>query len=132
VTRVRLSDGSQVIGTSPENTRHFMEVRGIGIINVQQLFGVKSIRNHKKVDLVVSLQQWDEVKDVDRLGLEQQYTQILGIQIPHMIIPVSPGRDVARLVEVAAFYVKMKSFGLNPAQELNQQILASMASPQRP
>ncbi|MBI5387091.1 MAG: HPr(Ser) kinase/phosphatase [Verrucomicrobia bacterium] len=126
VTRVVLEDGEDVVGSSPELTASHMEVRGIGIINVQQMFGVKSIRTKKKVDLVVSLKQWDEVKDVDRLGLEQQCIKILGRDIPHMVIPVSPGRDVARLVEVAAFYTKMKMFGLNPAQELNETLIARM------
>ncbi len=132
ITRVSLSEGREVIGTSPENTRNFMEVRGIGIINVQQLFGVKSIRTHKKVDLVVTLQPWDEVKDVERLGLDQQSTKILGISIPHIVIPVSPGRDIARLVEVAAFYTKMKFFGLNPADDLNKRLLAEMAPRHKP
>lgn len=126
VTRVNLSDGSEIIGTSPENTRNFMEVRGIGIINVQQMFGVKSIRAHKKVDLVVTLKPWDDVKDVDRLGMDRQVIKILGVEIPHIVIPVSPGRDMARLVEVAAFYTKLTYFGLNPAQELNEHLLASM------
>ena len=132
ITRVTISDGREIIGASPENTRNFMEVRGIGIINVQQLFGVKSIRTHKKVDLVVTLQPWEEVKDVERLGLEQQSTEILGIRIPHIVIPVSSGRDIARLVEVAAFYTKMKFFGLNPARELNERLLASMAPHGKP
>ncbi len=126
ITRVTLSEGREVIGTSPENTRNFMEVRGIGIINVQQLFGVKSIRTHKKVDLVVTLQPWEEVKDVERLGLDEQSITILGVEIPHIVIPVTSGRDIARLVEVAAFYTKMKFFGLNPARELNERLLASM------
>lgn len=126
VTRVTLEDGADIIGTSPELTRDHMEVRGIGIINVQQMFGVKSIRSQKKVDLIVSLKPWDEVKDVDRLGLEQQFVKILGMEVPHMIIPVSPGRDVARLVEVAAFYTKMRLLGMNPAQDLNEQLLAKM------
>jgi HPr kinase/phosphorylase len=131
VTRVALQDGSEIIGTSPESTRNYMEVRGIGIINVQQMFGVKSVRTQKKVDLVVSLKPWEDVKDVDRLGLDQQYTRILGIDIPHMIIPVSPGRDIGRLVEVAAFYTKMKFAGMNPAQDLNDHLLASMAPPKK-
>jgi HPr kinase/phosphorylase len=130
VTRITLSERKEIIGSSPEITRNFMEVRGIGILNVQQLFGVKSTRTHKKVDLVVSLKQWEEVKDVDRLGLDQQFIEILGIPIPHMVIPVRPGRDVARLVEVAAFYIKMKLFGLNPASDLNRQIMASMDASQ--
>ena len=131
VTRVTLEDGCDIIGSSPENTRNYMEVRGIGIINVQQMFGVKSIRTHKKVDLVVSLQPWDQIKDVDRLGLDRQFTKILGRDIRHIIIPVSPGRDIGRLVEVAAFYTKMGFFGLNPAQELNEHLLAQMARPQK-
>jgi HPr kinase/phosphorylase len=127
VTRVVVHTNNEIIGSSPNNTRFYMEVRGIGIINVQQLFGVKSIRTHKKVDLVVTLKNWDEVADVERVGLEQQQIEILGVSVPHMIIPVAPGRDVARLVEVAAFYVKMRNFGLNPAQELNEHLLATMA-----
>lgn len=128
VTRVVVHGQDEIIGSSPDNTRFFMEVRGIGIINVQQLFGVKSIRTHKKVDLVVTLKRWDEVSDVERVGLEQQHTDILGVPVPHMVIPVAPGRDIARLVEVAAFYVKMRNFGLNPAQELNDQLLAAMTA----
>ena len=132
VTRVTLEGGTEVIGTSPENTRNFMEVRGIGIINVMQMFGIKSIRTLKKVDLVVSLQAWNDVEDVDRVGLDQKYTQILGIEIPHMTLPVSPGRDMGRLVEVAAFHTKLRFFGINPAKDLNDQLLASMAPVARP
>ena len=131
VTRVTLQGGQDIIGTSPENTRNYMEVRGIGIINVQQMFGVKSIRTFKKVDLIISLKPWEDVKDVDRLGLDQQCTRILGLEIPHMIIPVSPGRDIGRLVEVAAFYTKMRFSGINPAKDLNEQLIASMAAPKK-
>ena len=126
ITRVSVEDGTDIIGTSPENTRNYMEVRGIGIINVQQMYGVKSTRTLKKVDLVVTLQPWDKVKDVDRLGLDEQYTEILGIKIPHMILPVSPGRDMGGLVEVAAFRTKLKFFGINPAKDLNDHLIASM------
>ena len=95
ITKVTLVDGREVIGTSAEITRNHMEVRGIGIINVAAMFGVKSIRQDKKVDLVVTLKSWNEVADMDRLGMEQEFVQILGIDIPHITIPVRPGRDLA-------------------------------------
>jgi len=126
ITLVTLIDGRKVIGTSKELTRNLMEVRGIGIVDVASMFGVKCIRKEKRVDLVVSLKLWDEVQDVDRLGMEQIYTRILGIDIPHMIIPVRPGRDLARLVEVAAFHTKLRMSGLNPAKELNDRLVAKM------
>jgi len=126
-TKVTLVDGHEVIGTSGELTRNHMEVRGIGIINVPAMFGIKSIRTDKRVDLVVSLKQWEEVKDVDRLGMEQEFVKILGVDIPHITIPVRPGRDLARLVEVAAFHTKLKLTGYNPAKELNERLVAQMA-----
>lgn len=127
VTKVTLDDDRDVIGTSAELTRGHMEVRGIGIINVAAMFGVKSVRRDKRVDLIVSLKAWEDVPDIDRLGIEQQYLKVLGVQIPHIIIPVRPGRDLARLVEVAALQTKLKSAGYNPAQELNERLLAKMA-----
>ncbi|MEW6306784.1 MAG: HPr(Ser) kinase/phosphatase [Verrucomicrobiota bacterium] len=126
ITKVTLIDGRDVVGTSAEITRNHMEVRGIGIINVAAMFGVKSIRRDKKVDLVVSLKAWNDVPDVDRLGMEDQYIKILGVDIPHIIIPVRPGRDLARLVEVAAFQTKLRLTGYNPAKELNDRLIASM------
>jgi len=128
ITRVTLVDGREVIGTSSEITRNHMEVRGIGIINVGAMFGVRSIRQEKKVDLVITLKVWNEVSDVDRLGMEQQFVKILGIDVPHITIPVRPGRDLARLIEVAAFQTKLKSSGYNPAKELNDRLISRMAS----
>jgi HPr kinase/phosphorylase len=126
VTRVTLIDGRDVMGTSAELTRAHMEVRGIGIINVASMFGVRSIRSEKKVDLVITLKAWEEVPDVDRLGMEQEFVKILGVEIPHIIIPVRPGRDLARLIEVAAFQIKLKTAGYNPAKELNDRLVAQM------
>src|SRR5436190_6127777 len=128
VTKVTLVDGREVIGTSAELTRNHMEVRGIGIINVAAMFGVKSIRAEKRVDLVVTLKSWNEVLDVDRLGMEEQFVDILGVDIPHITIPVRPGRDLARLIEVAAFQTKLKISGYNPAKELNERLIAKMSS----
>jgi HPr kinase/phosphorylase len=108
-----------------------MEVRGIGIINVAAMFGVKSIRHEKAVDLVITLKSWNEVQDVDRLGIDQEYVSILGIDVPHITIPVRPGRDLARLIEVAAFQTKLKSSGYNPAKELNDRLISRMAAAAR-
>jgi HPr kinase/phosphorylase len=128
ITKVTLVDGREVVGTSAEVTRNHMEVRGIGIVNVAAMFGVKSIRHEKRVDLVITLKSWNEVEDVDRLGMEQEYVKILGIDVPHITIPVRPGRDLARLIEVAAFQTKLKSSGYNAAKELNDRLIARMAS----
>ncbi len=127
ITRVTLVDGRDVIGTSSELTRNHMEVRGIGIINVAAMFGVRSIRQEKRIDLIVTMKNWDEVPDVDRLGMEEEHVKILGVDIPHMTLPVRPGRDLARLIEVAAFHIKLKSSGYNPARELNDRLIANMA-----
>lgn len=126
ITRVTLVDGRNVVGTSAEITRHHMEVRGIGIVNVAAMFGVKSTRGEKQVDLVVTLKAWEQVPDVDRLGMDEEYIRILNVDIPHIIIPVRPGRDLARLIEVAAFQTKLKASGYNPAKELNDRLIAKM------
>ena len=126
VTRVTLVDGREIIGTCPPMTRDHMEVRGIGIINVAAMFGVKSIRTEKRVDLVVTLKTWQDVPDVDRLGIQEEHVEILGIAVPHIIIPVRPGRNLARLVEVAAFQTKLRILGYNPAKELDDRLIAQM------
>ncbi len=127
VTKVTLLDGREVMGTSSELTRDHMEIRGIGIINVAAMFGVRSIRKEKRVDLVITLKEWSHVDEVDRVGMEQEYVHILGIEIPHIIIPVRPGRDLARLIEVAAFNTKLKTSGYNAAKELNDRLIARMS-----
>ena len=127
VTRLTLLDGRDVIGTSSELTRSHMEIRGIGIINVAAMFGVKSIRQEKQLDLVVDLKAWSEVSEVDRIGIEQEFVRVLGVDLPHIVIPVRPGRDLARLIEVAAFQTKLKMSGYNAAQELNDRLIAHMS-----
>ncbi len=130
ITKVSLIDNHYVIGTSKEITRNHMEVRGIGIINVAAMFGVRSIRHEKQVDLVINLKPWEKDQDIDRLGIDEEYVEILGVKIPHVTIPVRPGRDLARLIEVAAFQTKLKSSGYNPAQELNDRLIAKMSNSQ--
>jgi HPr kinase/phosphorylase len=128
VTRVRLFEGREVIGSSPDLTRNHMEVRGIGIINVATMFGIRSIRPEKRVDLVVTLKAWSEVQDVDRLGLQEEFTKVMGLDLPHITIPVKPGRDIARLIEVAALQTKLRKSGHNPAKELDERLIAHMTA----
>lgn len=127
ITKVVLIGGDQVIGTSAEVTRDHLEVRGIGIVNVARLFGVKCIRKDKRVDLIVHLKQWDKVGDMERVGMEDQFSEILDVSIPYVTIPVAPGRDIARLVEVAAFQNKLRQSGFNSAEEFNQKLIDMMA-----
>jgi HPr kinase/phosphorylase len=134
VVKAMLVDGKRILCTSAELTRNHMEVRGIGIINVASMFGIKSIRAEKSLDLVISLKVWNEVEDVDRLGMEQEFVTIMGLEIPHITIPVRPGRDLARLIEVAAFQTKLSKSGYNAAVELNNRLIAQMtpATPPAP
>ena len=127
VVKATLVDGRDVMCTSSQLTRDHMEVRGIGIINVAQMFGVKAIRKDKKLDLIVTLKTWNEVPDVERLGMEQEFVKVLDVDIPHVTIPVRPGRDIARLIEVAAFQMKLRKSGYNAAEDLNTRLLAQMA-----
>lgn len=126
MTRMRAIEGRDLIGTAPELTRHHMEVRGIGIINVAAIFGISSTRLEKRLDLVVTLKDWQELEEVDRIGLEQEFYEILGILVPHVTIPVRTGRDLARLIEVAALDQKLKSTGQNSAVEFNERLLRKM------
>jgi HPr kinase/phosphorylase len=126
MTRFRALEGKELVGTSPDLTRHHMEVRGLGVINVMSIFGIGSVRMEKRLDLIVTLKDWQELEEVDRIGLDQEYYEILEILIPHVTIPVRTGRDLARLVEVAALDQKLKSMGQNSAVEFNQRLLNLM------
>ena len=126
VTRIKSLEGRELMATAPEMTRYHMEVRGIGIINVVSVFGIGAIRIEKRLDLVVTLKDWHELEEVDRIGLDREIYEILKIQVPHITIPVRPGRDIARLVEVAAMDQKLKDLGQNSAAEFNQKLLGRM------
>ena len=121
VTRIKSLEGRELMATAPELTRYHMEVRGIGIINVASIFGIGSIRIEKRIDLVVTLKDWQELEEVDRIGLDQEYYEILKLQVPHVTIPVRPGRDIARLIEVAAMDQKLKGLGRNSAVGIQRQ-----------
>jgi HPr kinase/phosphorylase len=126
VTRITKLEGRELMATAPELTRNHIEVRGIGIINVASVFGIGSIRVEKRLDLVVTLKDWQEVEAVDRIGLDREFYEILGLQVPRLTIPVRPGRDMARLVEVAALDQKLKGLGQNSAVDFNTKLLKLM------
>lgn len=127
ITKVRSIEGRELVGTSADLTRFHMEVRGIGVINVASIFGVGSVRPEKRLDFVVTLKDWDEVDDIERIGLERESYEILGIRIPHVTIPVRTGRDLGRLVEVATLDQKLKTMGENSALEFNQKLLQMLS-----
>ncbi|MDQ6623473.1 MAG: HPr(Ser) kinase/phosphatase [Verrucomicrobiota bacterium] len=128
VTRIKSFEGRELMCTAPELTRYHMEVRGIGIINVAAIFGIGSIREEKRLDLVVTLKDWNELEEVDRIGLDREFYEVLTLKVPHVTIPVRPGRDTARLVEVAAMDQKLKSVGRNSAVEFNEKLLNLMGN----
>lgn len=126
VTRIRAIERRELMATAPSLTRAHMEVRGLGVINVAAIFGIGSIRSEKRLDLVVTLKDWQDMEEVDRIGLEKEVYRILNITVPHVTIPVRPGRDMARLVEVAALDQKLKSHGQHGSAEFNQRLLNLM------
>jgi len=126
ITRLRLLEGRELMATSAEVTRTFMEVRGIGIINVAAIFGGRAIRTEKRLDLIVTLEEWDKVEEIERTGLDQQFYEILGLKIPHVRIPIRPGRDLAGLVQVAALDQKMKTMGQFSALEFNEKLMSRL------
>ena len=107
-----------LVGSSPDNIRHFIELRGIGIVNARRLFGMGAVKLTEKIDLVVKLEPWDSEKVYDRMGVDSEFTSILGVKVPSLTIPVKPGRNTAVILEVAAMNNRQKKMGYNAAQEL--------------
>ena len=115
---IRKVSNKSLVGTAPDNIRHFIELRGIGIINASRIFGAGAVKLTEKIDLVINLEPWDVNKVYDRMGLENQTTEILGLKIPSLTIPVQPGRNLAVIIEVAAMNSRQKKLGYNAAQDL--------------
>ena len=113
----KVSDKS-LIGASPSNIRHFVELRGIGIINARRIFGMGAVKSSEKIDMVIQLEAWDSTKAYDRLGLDNEYTKILDVKVPVMTVPITPGRNLAVIVETAAMNNRQKKMGYNAAKEL--------------
>ena len=126
VVEIRKVSDETLVGSAPDITRHFIELRGIGIIDVKTLFGVGSVKSTQSIDLVIQLEEWDRDKEYDRLGLEQKYTEFLGNRVARHEIPVRPGRNLALIVEAAAMNHRQKKMGYNAAQELYNRVQANM------
>ena len=119
---IRKISGKKLMGTAPELIRNYVELRGIGIVNVAKLFGMGAVKSENEVDLVVNIVPWKERQVYDRLGLEEEYMEILGVQIPMYTIPITPGRNLAVILEVAAMNNRQKKIGYNPAKEFTEQM----------
>ena len=115
---IRRVSSKSLVGQSPENIRHFIELRGIGIINARRIFGMGAVKLQEKIDMCINLEIWDATKVYDRMGMDSEYTEILGIKVPVMTIPVKPGRNLAIIIEVAAMNNRLKKMGYNAAYEL--------------
>ncbi len=125
---IRRASNRSLVGSSPANIRHYMELRGIGIINARRLFGMGAVKLTEKIDMVVEMELWDPDKSYDRMGIENQYASILGVQVPSLTIPVKPGRNLAVILEVAAMNNRQKKMGYNTAEEFNRRLLEGFES----
>ncbi|MBW4084137.1 HPr(Ser) kinase/phosphatase [Paenibacillus sp. S150] len=124
---IRQTSDNQLHGTAPELIRHLLEIRGVGIINVMTLFGAGAIRNHKRITLVVRLEAWQQDKQYDRLGLDEETTRIIDTDVPLVTIPVRPGRNLAVIIEVAAMNYRLKQMGFNAALQFTNKLTATIS-----
>ena len=130
VVEIKKVSDVTLIGSAPEMTRHFIELRGIGIINVKNLFGVESVKNTQQIDLVIRLEEWNRDREYDRMGLEDQYTEFLGNKVACHTIPIRPGRNLALICEAAAVNFRQKKMGYNAAQELYERVTNNLTKNQ--
>ena len=126
VVEIRKVSDATLVGSAPDITKHFIELRGIGIIDVKSLYGVESVKDTQNIDMVIKLEDWDKDKEYDRLGLEDRYTEFLGNQVVCHNIPIRPGRNLAIIVESAAVNYRQKKMGYNAAQELYNRVQANL------
>ena len=122
VVEIRKVSEDTLIGTAPETTKHFIELRGIGIVDVKTLFGVSSVKETQNIDLVIKLAEWNKDTEYDRLGLEEEYTEYLGNKVVCHNIPIRPGRNLAIICETAAVNHRQKKMGYNAAEELYRRV----------
>ncbi len=123
----RVSDIS-LVGTAPEIIRHYIELRGIGIVDVRRIFGMGAVKQSERINMIIKLEPWDQNKMYDRLGMDTEYTDILGIRVPTTTIPVKPGRNLAIILEIAAMNNRQKKMGYNTAVEFNKKLMGQMAA----
>ncbi len=123
---IKRVSATTLVGRAPEIIRHYVELRGIGIVDVRRLFGMGAVKESEKIDMVINLESWQDGKMYDRLGLDEQTTDILGIKIPSIVLPVSPGRNISVVIEVAAMNNRQKRMGYNTAEEFNKRLMENM------
>ena len=119
---IRRVSSKTLVGSAPDNIRHYVELRGIGIINARRIFGMGSVKMTEKIDMIIQLEQWDKDKVYDRMGMETTYATLMDIKVPSLLIPVKPGRNLAVIIEVAAMNNRQKKMGYNAAQELLERL----------
>ena len=127
VVEIRKVSDDTLVGSAPDITKHLIELRGVGIIDVKALFGVESVKDSQQINMVIKLEEWDKDKEYDRLGLEDQYTEFLGNKVVCHSIPIRPGRNLAIITETAAVNYRQKKMGYNAAQELYRRVQANFA-----
>lgn len=120
---IRRVSAKALVGTAPELIRHYIELRGIGIVDVRRIFGMGAVKQSEKIDMIIQLENWESGKMYDRMGLDEEYTEILGIKVPTTTIPVKPGRNLAIILEIAAMNNRQKKMGYNTAAEFNKKLL---------
>lgn len=123
---IKRVSATSLVGRAPEIIRHYVELRGIGIVDVRRLFGMGAVKESEKIDLVINLEPWQNNKMYDRLGLDESTTEILGINVPSIVLPVSPGRNLSVVIEVAAMNNRQKKMGYNTAEEFNKRLMQSI------
>ena len=131
VVEIKKISDAELIGSAPEITRHFIELRGIGIIDAKTLFGVESVKNNQKIDLVIKLEEWNKDQEYDRMGLEETYIEYLGNKVVCHQIPIRPGRNVAIICESAAVNYRQKKMGYNAARELYNRVTSNLTNSQQ-
>ena len=115
-----------LVGTAPEIIRHYIELRGIGIVDVRRLFGMGAVKQSEKIDMIIKLEPWENGKMYNRMGLDEEFTDIMGIRIPTTTIPVKPGRNLAIILEIAAMNNRQKKMGYNTAEEFNKRLMENI------
>ena len=125
---IKRVSATTLVGRAPEIIKHYVELRGIGIVDVRRLFGMGSVKETEKIDLVINLEPWQDGKMYDRLGLDENTTEILGINVPSIVLPVCPGRNLSVVIEVAAMNARQKRMGYNTAAEFNKRLMESMGA----
>ena len=128
LVEVKKVDDFMIMGSGSNLIRHHIEIRGLGILNIKDIYGIRSVRNRKRIELVASLEDWDETKVYDRLGIDEKTYALLDVEVPHIVVPVRPGRNIPVIVETAALNLRLKKMGVNTAKELDQKLQEWMKS----